>query len=208
MYQPNNHIRAIVFDFGGVLLDWNPRYLYRKLFNGDSSRMERFLTEIDFVGWNFQQDKGRPFAVAVAELSAQFPQYADLIKAYSERWEESIAGPIEATVDILQELKRAGYPLYGLSNWSLETYQRVRTKYPFFKLFETILVSGEVQLAKPDPRLFTLFLERIGRLAEECLLIDDSHVNIEAAQQMGFSTIQFESSSQLEQDLQRLGILR
>jgi len=208
MYQPNNHIRAIVFDFGGVLLDWNPRYLYRKLFNGDSSRMGRFLTEIDFVGWNFQQDKGCPFAVAVAELSAQFPQYADLIKAYSERWEESIAGPIEATVDILQELKRAGYPLYGLSNWSLETYQRVRTKYPFFKLFETILVSGEVQLAKPDPRLFTLFLERIGRLAEECLLIDDSHVNIEAAQQMGFSTIQFESSSQLEQDLQRLGILR
>jgi len=204
---PNHAYQAIIFDMGGVLMDWNPRYLYRKLFDGDSHSMERFLTEIGFAEWNLQQDKGRPFAVAVAELCARFPAYADLIKAYDERWEESIAGPIQSTVDILHSLSHAGHRLYGLSNWSVEKFELVRGKYEFLSWFEMIMVSGEVGLVKPDPGIYVLLLERIRRTAEECLFIDDSVANIAAASQMGFKTIQYQSPEQLATELCSLGVL-
>ncbi len=123
---------AIVFDFGGVLVDWNSHYLYRKLLNGDDAAIDRFLTEIGFTEWNLHQDKGRSFADGVAVLSAQFPQYADLIRAYDERWQESLSGPIAGTVEILRSLKEAHYPLYGLSNWALEKFNLVRHQYEFF----------------------------------------------------------------------------
>ena len=125
---------AIVFDFGGVLVDWNSHYLYRKLLNGDDAAIDRFLTEIGFTEWNLHQDKGRSFAAGVAVLSAQFPQYADLIRAYDERWQESLSGPIPGTVEILRKLKDARYPLYGLSNWALEKFNLVRHQYEFFSL--------------------------------------------------------------------------
>lgn len=198
---------AIVFDFGGVLIDWNPRYLYRKLFRDEPEAVERFLTEIGFVEWNALQDKGRPFSEAVAELSEKFPHYSDLIKAYDERWEESVTGAIEGTVDILRELKEAGYPLYGLSNWSAETFRRIRHQYPFMDWFEEIVISGEVKLIKPDPLIYKLLLERIKRSAEECLFIDDSEANVTTANQLGFQTIRFESPEQLSKELRRLGIL-
>ncbi|HLE52379.1 MAG TPA: HAD family phosphatase [Anaerolineales bacterium] len=203
----NNPYPAIVFDFGGVILDWNPRYLYRKFFDGDLNAMENFLNEIDFTGWNLEQDKGRPFAVGVAELSEQFPQYADLIRAYDQHWEEAIAGPIQPTVNLLESLKRTGYALYGLSNWSAEKFQIARPRYEFLSWFETIMVSGEVELVKPDPRIYRLFLERIGRTAEECLFIDDSEPNVVAADQLGFKAIRFESPGQLETELKFLGLL-
>jgi 2-haloacid dehalogenase len=199
---------AIVFDFGGVLLDWNPRYLYRKLFDDNPDGVERFLAEIGFVEWNALQDEGRPFSEAVAELSEKFPHYGDLIRAYDERWEESIIGPIQSTVDILRELKGAGYPLYGLSNWSAETFQRVRHKYAFMDWFDDIVISGEVKLIKPDPRIYNLLLERIGRRAEECLFIDDSEANTAAADQLGFMTIRFESPRQLGDELSQWGLLK
>ena len=198
---------AIVFDFGGVLLDWNPRHLYRKLFHDDVIAMERFITEIGFAEWNAQQDKGRSMAQGVIELSRQFPQYASLIKAYDERWEESVAGPIQPTVDILHLLKQRGYPLYALSNWSAETFQRVRNKYSFFDWFEAIVLSGEVKLIKPDPLIFLVFLERTRQTAEACLLIDDSEANIAAARQMGFQAIRFESAGQLREELIQRGLL-
>lgn len=207
MNQSNTQPYTIVFDFGGVLVDWNPHYLYCKLFNGNTSAMEYFLTEINFSNWNLQQDKGRPFSVGVAELIKQFPQYADLIRAYDERWEESIAGPIQSTVNILYELKQAGYPLHGLSNWSNEKFQIIREKYEFFNWFETILVSGGVELVKPDPRIFTMFLKRIGRIATDCLLIDDSEANIATARQLGFKTIQYISPEQLKKELGELDLL-
>jgi 2-haloacid dehalogenase len=207
MTSRNSHLQAIIFDFGGVLLDWDPRYLYRKFFNGNHEAMERFLADIGFMEWNLQQDKGRPFAVAVAELSAQFPHYADLIRAYDERWEESIAGPIQPTVDILYALKQAGYRLYGLSNWSVETFRRTRNKYAFFDWFEDIVVSGEVRLVKPDPRIYRLTLDRIGRTAQECLFIDDSEANVAVADRLGFKSIRYESPGQLKVELQRLGVL-
>lgn len=198
---------AFVFDFGGVLMDWNPFYLYGKYFNGDPARVQRFLDEVGFLAWNAKNDEGRPFSQGVAELSARFPQHAELIKAYHERWEESISGPIQPTVEILRALKQAGYTLYALSNWSAETFERVRFNYEFFGWFDDILVSGEARLLKPDPRIFQAFLDRVGRKAEECLLIDDTQVNVAAAARLGFQTIHFESPGQLEAELTRRSLL-
>lgn len=199
--QPISGQPAIVFDFGGVLMDWNPRYLYRKLFNHDEQAMERFLVEVGFFEWNQQQDAGRPFSEAVAELSARHPQYCDLIRAYDERYEESLSGPIMETVDILRQLHSSGFSLYGLSNWPAEKFQGVRARYDFFRWFDGIVLSGEVRITKPDPRIFHLLLEQIGRPAQECLLIDDSIHNIATAQALGFQTILFHSPQELEKQL-------
>jgi 2-haloacid dehalogenase len=197
---------AVVFDFGGVLIDWNPRYLYRKVFNYDEEQVERFLKEIGFFEWNHFQDVGRPFSEAVADLCARHPQYCSLIRLYDERYEESIGGPISASVAILQKLHHAGYSLYGLSNWPAEKFPVVRQKYSFFSWFESIILSGEVQLAKPDPLIFHLLLNQIARPAEECLLIDDSSLNIQVAQSIGFRTIHFLSPQQLQDELLQSGI--
>jgi len=207
MNRRNHRYADIIFDFGGVLIDWNPRYLYRKFFERDAASMERFLTEIGFTEWNLQQDTGRPFAEGVADLCERFPAYAGLIRAYDRRWEESIGGLIQPTVAILRRLKQAGFRLHGLSNWSVEKYELVRPKYEFFGWFDTILVSGEVKLIKPDARIYTVLLERIGRKPEECLFIDDSLVNIATADQLGFKTIHFQSPERLEEELRSLRIL-
>ena len=197
----------MVFDFGGVLVDWSPHYLYRKLLNGDDAAIDRFLSEVGFSTWNVQQDKGRPFKEAVVVLSAEFPHYAHLINAYDERYAESIRGPIQGTVNILRLLKAAGYPLYGLSNWSTEKFNLVRSDYEFFSWFDDILISGAVRLVKPDPAIFALFLRQIKRTAADCVYIDDSLANIAAAEHLGFTTIHFISPTQLAVELDRLGVL-
>jgi 2-haloacid dehalogenase len=198
---------AVVFDFGGVLIEWNPLLVYKKYFHDDENAIRAFMEEVGFAEWNLQQDMGRPFAAAVEELSSRFPQYADLIQAYDKEWEASIAGPIQPTVGILYELKEAGYPLYGLSNWSEEKFQLVRPKYTFFDWFDDVLVSGEVKLVKPDPRIYTVFLERIGRSPAECLFVDDSQENIRVSSEMGFSTIRFRSPQQLRDELRSRSLL-
>lgn len=200
-------ITAIIFDFGGVLIDWNPRYLYQSYFPNQPQAMENFLAEIDFSKWNVQQDKGRPFAEGIAELSAQFPHHAPLIQAYFDRWDDSISGPINGTVEILRTLKQKGYPLYGLSNWSAETFPRVRKEFSFLELFDDIVISGVVKLNKPDPTIFELLLTKIGHPASQCLLIDDTGANIETANKLGIATIQFTSPEQLITELQKLNLL-
>jgi 2-haloacid dehalogenase len=200
-------IKAIIFDFGGVLLDWDPKYLYRPYFSDQPQAMESFLAEVDFYKWNEQQDKGRPFSEGIAELSAQFPRYAHLIQTYFDSWENSVSGPIEGSVEILRRLKQKGYPIYGLSNWSTETYPRAKHKYPFFDLLDDIVLSGAVKLNKPDPAIFELLLDKIGYRALECVLIDDSQKNIDAAKRLGFVTIHFTSPEQLQTELQRLNLL-
>lgn len=194
---------AIIFDFGGVLIDWNARHLYRKLFPGDETGMEKFLDEIGFSAWNLELDRGLPFAQGVRDLSERFPHYADLIKAYDERWEESMSGPIQPVVDLLPKLKANGYALYGLTNWSQEKFELVRHRYAFFNFFETIVVSGNIHLVKPDPRIYAVMLEKIGRNPDECIFIDDSLSNILAAQAIGFQTIHFQSPGQLMAELER-----
>ncbi len=204
-----NHLQpALVFDFGGVLVEWDPHYLYRPFFNGDDAAIDRFLQVIGFRDWNIQQDGGRSFDEGVAVLSAQFPQYAPLIRAYHERYADSIIGPIAGTVDILRACKAAGYPLYGLSNWAQEKFDLVRPKYNFFEYFDDILISSTVNLVKPDPRIFEIFLKRIGRRADECVYIDDSAANAAMADRLGFMTIRFESPRQLAAELDRLGVRR
>lgn len=205
--QAKSKIQAIVFDFGGVLMDWSPHYLYNKLIEGGPEVIDRFLAEIEFSAWNAEQDRGRPFTEAVAEWSARFPHHAHLIQAFHERWEETNGGPIQSTVEILRRLKQAGFPLYGLSNWSAETFPLIRAKYEFFDWFDLIVVSGVEKLIKPDPRIFAVLLERIDRTAPECLFIDDSVRNIVTAQQLGFQTIHFRSAEQLEAELCVLDLL-
>jgi len=200
-------IKAIISDFGGVLLSWDPKNLYQRFFPDQPQAMESFLKEIDFYNWNDQQDKGRPFSEGIEIVSAQHPQYTHLIQAYFDHWDDSITGSIQGTVDILKALKKKGYLLFGLSNWSAETFPRVRQKYDFFNMFDDILLSGDVKLIKPDQAIFNLLLTKIRYSAPECLLIDDSQLNINTAKKMGFKTIHFTTPEQLQTDLQRLNLL-
>jgi len=201
------YIKAIIFDFGGVLVNWDPKHLYQRFFPGQPQVMENFLKEIDFYSWNALQDKGRPFSEGIASLSDQHPQHAHLIRAYFDHWDDSITGPIQGTVDILRTLKEKGCSLYGLSNWSAETFPRVRQKYAFFDMLDEIFLSGEIGLIKPDQAIFNLLLNKTGYSAPECVLIDDSQANIDAARKMGFRTIHFSSPEQLQIDLQGLNLL-
>jgi 2-haloacid dehalogenase len=206
-FSSHNHRLAVVFDFGGVLFDWNPAYLYRRFFNGDMAAAADFLTEIGFEAWNEQQDAGRPFDEAVAELCQKFPQYTSLIHAYHDHYEESILGPIQSSVDLLAALKKAGFPLFALSNWSVEKFEIIRPRYAFLDCFDEILLSGSVKLNKPDPRIFQVFLERIKRSASECVFIDDSIQNTTAAAQLGFIAVHYQAPDQLRKDLGRLGLI-
>lgn len=199
--------QAIIFDYGNVLVEWNPRYVYQDYFPNDPEGMESFLSEIDFMGWNAHQDKGRPFKEGVADLSAQFPHHAHLIQAYHDRWKDSIGKSYTGTVEILKQLKAKGYPLYGLSNWSAETFPYMQEKYNFFDLFEDMIISGEVGYVKPEPEIYHLILKKIRRPAEACLFIDDSLPNIQQAQKMGFKTIHFKSSELLADRLHELKVL-
>ncbi len=209
MNHDNEKRPAVVFDFGGVLVDWNPLHLYQPIFDGDRAAAERFLAEIGFAEWNVRLDDGhQAFSDAVEELAARFPQHRALIRAYDERWTESVAGPIGPTVDILDALREAGVPLYGLSNWSAEKFPLIRRRYPFFDWFQAIVVSGEVKLVKPDPRIFSLLLDRIGRPANECVYVDDAEANIAAARRMGFQAIHFKSPEQLRAELRGMSLLQ
>jgi 2-haloacid dehalogenase len=162
-----------VFDLGGVLIDWNPRYLYRKLFDGDPEAMEEFLATVCTESWNEQQDAGRPFADACASLKLVHPHKAELIDAWVRRYDEMLAGPISGTVDILTELNSHRVPLYALSNWSVETFPAALKRFEFLKWFWGVMLSGEVKLLKPDPRIFKLFLETFAIDPALTVYIDD-----------------------------------
>src|SRR5262249_29163248 len=199
--------QAMIFDLGGVLIDWNPRHLYRKMFGGDEEAMERFLSEICTPEWNARQDEGRPFAEATEELIARHPKQAGLIRAFFDRWPEMVAGAIKETVGILAELKKAGHNLYALSNWSAETFPHARKRFQFFDWFDGAVISGEIGLVKPNREIFDFLLEKAGRRAEECVFIDDSLTNVAAASELGFDVIHFRSPRQLRDALVNRAIL-
>ena len=191
---------VVIFDLGAVLIDWNPRHLYRKLFD-DEADMEAFLRDICTPAWNAEQDRGRTWQEAVDMLSAEHPEQRDLIHAYKNRWDEMLKGPIDGSVRILERLDRDGYELHALTNWSAETFPIARERYGFLERFRTILVSGEERLMKPDVAIFELMQERTGHSAERCLFIDDSAKNIAAAENLGFDVIHFSSPDQLQTEL-------
>jgi 2-haloacid dehalogenase len=198
---------VVVFDLGGVLLDWNPRHLYRKLFAGDEAAMEHFLCSVCTHEWNRCQDAGRSFAEGARLLKAEHPDKADLIDAYGGRFDEMIAGPIAGSVEILAELRDRRIPLYGLTNWSAETYPPARERYAFLSWFRGILVSGEIGVIKPDPRIFDLLIERFGIASERAVYIDDVEANVVAARPFGIHAIHFTTPAALRQELLGLGLL-
>lgn len=196
----------IVFDLGGVLIDWNPRHLYRKLFD-DEAAMEWFLKEVCHDAWNLEQDRGRSFAAATQEAALRHPDQRAMIEAYHARWGEMMAGEIAGSVAILEELTEAGYELHALTNWSAETFPIARPRFAFLERFGTILVSGDERLVKPDARIFQLLLERIAHPAERCIYIDDSPRNVAAAEALGFDAIHFTAPPALRAALIRRGII-
>jgi len=199
--------RIVVFDLGGVLLEWNPRHLYRKLFAGDEAAMEDFLARVCTTEWNERQDAGRTFAEAVAEL---LPRHADkraLIEAFGARFGEMIPGAIDGTVAILEELRRNGVPLYALTNWSAETFPPQRARFAFLDAFDGIVISGHEGVIKPDPRIFRILLERYAIDAHEAVFIDDNPRNAETASALGLHGIHFRSPAQLRDELAALGLL-
>lgn len=198
------NLPIIVFDFGGVLLDWNIHYLYDEYFNGDTEAVDRFLEEIDFHKWNAEQDAGKAFDDAVEEHIKKFPQHAKLLRAYNERWLDTMGDAIQPVVEIMLTLKKNGYSIFGLTNWNLDKFNQVRPLHAFLEELEDIVISGAEKIAKPDPRIFQILLDRIGRPASDCLFIDDSQKNIDVAKKLGFQTILFKSPDQLKQELEKL----
>jgi 2-haloacid dehalogenase len=196
-----------VFDLGGVLIDWNPRHLYRKLFAGDNAAMEHFLANVCTTAWNSQQDAGRTFAEACASLKLEHPNYAELIDAWFERQDEMLAGPISGTVEILAELRARGVPLYALSNWSAETFPIAQKQFEFLQWFNGIFLSAEARTIKPNPRIYQHFFEAFAIAPDQTVFIDDLQPNIEAAAALGMHAIRFTDPAALRSELVKLGLL-
>jgi 2-haloacid dehalogenase len=197
----------VVFDLGGVLIDWDPRHLYRKLFDGDEAAMEQFLATVCTHEWNRRQDAGRSFADGAQLLKSEHPDKAELIDAYHARFDEMLAGPIAGAIEILAELRDRGIPLYGLTNWSAETYPAALQRFAFLRWFRGILVSGEVGLIKPDPRIFALLIERFAIEPQRAVYIDDVEANAAAARPFGVHAIHFTTPARLREELVELGLL-
>jgi len=200
-----NNINSIIFDFGGVLVDWNPRYMYKDVFE-NNSEMELFLTQICSEDWNLQQDKGRSLSEGTRVLQDKFPEHRTNIQLYYDQWEKMLKSDIPENVAILPQLKLK-YKLYGLTNWSAETFPVALKRFSFFKYFDGIVVSGEEKMVKPDEDIFYLILKRYNLRAGNCLFIDDNLKNINTANKLGFSTIHLKEMTDLKTELSLLGIL-
>ena len=198
---------VVIFDLGGVLIDWNPRYLYRKLFNGDDAAMEHFLANVCTGEWNIQQDAGRSLAEAYAQLTSKHPDKKHLIEAWGARFDEMMSGQIEGTVAILEELYAKGVPLYALTNWSAETFPHGLKRFEFFKRFRGIVVSGELKLIKPDRRIFQHLLDTYDLKAQDAVFIDDALHNVAGAEALGIHGIHFNGPALLRQELTELKLL-
>lgn len=192
--------KNIVFDFGGVLLDWNPHYLYDPYF-GDVEKAEWFLTHICTYEWNAQHDNGKPIAEGTAELIALHPEWEKEIRMYYDEFMKMMGGQIPGMEELVKKLKANGQRVFGLSNWSVETFALVRPVYPVLDLMEDMVISGVEKVMKPDHRIFELALDRFGIKAEETIFIDDNPNNVKAANELGIHGILFQSREQLEKEL-------
>lgn len=202
-----NNINTIIFDLGAVLIDWNQRHLYRKIFKTEAE-MEWFLANVCTGEWNEEQDAGRSFAEAVKIQTDLFPQFSSEIEAFWKRWPEMMSGSIDGTVQIFESLRKLNrYKFYALTNWSAETFPFALNRFEFFTWFDGIVVSGEEKTRKPFPEFYQILFDRYQVNPTQALFIDDSLRNIEAGKKLGLNTIHFQSSEQLKNDLVKLGIL-
>ncbi len=201
-------IKYVIFDLGGVLIDWNPEYLYEKVFPGEPEKMKFFLNTVCTKDWNMEQDAGRTFEEGSQILLQDYPEYEKEIRMFFDRWEEMLNGEIEYTSLILNKLKHLReVKLYALTNWSAETFPIAKKRFEFLKCFEGIVVSGEEHTRKPFPKIYEITLNRFGLEPQHCIFIDDSLENVEGARKMGINGLHYTNSKQLEADLQRYHIL-
>lgn len=200
-------ITTIIFDLGAVLIDWNPRYMYRTIFD-DEGEMEKFLAEITTSDWNEEQDAGRPLREGTEMLVEQFPEHERHIRAFYDRWDEMLGEAFHDTVEIFRQLKQIGkYKIYALTNWSAETFPVAFERFEFLKWFDGIVVSGEEKMRKPTPEFYHILLDRYGVEPREALFIDDNYRNILAAEKIGINCIHFTSAQQLEVELKGTNML-
>jgi 2-haloacid dehalogenase len=198
---------TVVFDLGGVLIDWDPRHLYRELF-ADEDEMESFLAEVCSMDWHRRFDAGRPIADGIAELVDRHPDHEAMIRAYGDRWQDMFAGEVPGSVAVLEELGAAGVRLLAITNWPGETFPAARERFPFLGRFEGVVVSGDEGVTKPDPRLFGILMDRHGVDPSGSLFVDDAPANVEAAAALGFATERFTDASALRARLVRERLLR
>lgn len=196
---------TVVFDLGGVLVDWDPRHLYRKLIADDEER-ERFLDEICTLEWHRHHDVGRPFAEGVADLVARHPEHRDLIEAWEARFDEMFVGDHPDTVEVLAEVVALGEPVYALTNWSADGWPDALERFDFLGWFDDIIVSGLEHVAKPDRAIYDLLVERHGLDRSRTVFIDDWDRNVAGARAAGLQALQFTSAAQLRADLIDLGL--
>ncbi|MBR4853675.1 MAG: HAD family phosphatase [Alistipes sp.] len=197
------NIKNVVFDFGGVLIKWNPHYLYDKYF-GSVEKATWFLENICRMEWNLQMDAGKPFAEGVAELQAIYPEWSEAIGIYHTRWIEMVPGAVEGTADLVRRLKAAGYGVYGLSNWSLETFSQVCDDYPILEELDGMVVSGAEGVVKPNAEIYHLLFDRYSLVPSESIFVDDNVGNVEASIGVGMPAVQFKNAAQLEQELKEV----
>lgn len=199
-------VTTIIFDFGAVLVDWNPHRMLDKYF-GSVEKADWFIKNVCTSEWNTEMDGGKPFAQGIAERSAIYPEYAADIQTYYDRWIEMIGGEIPGMREVVAELKAKGYKLYGLTNWSAETFCLVRNEFPVFGLLDGMLVSGEEHLLKPSPEIFQRLVDRFGLTPSECLFIDDNAANVEGSIAFGIPAVRFFGVDSLREDLRERGII-
>jgi 2-haloacid dehalogenase len=195
---------TVVFDIGNVLLRWDPRHLYRKLFD-DEDRMEWFLANVCTHDWNVEQDRGRDWDEAVSLLVDRHPEHESHIRAFHERWHETVSGVFEENVAILERLRAAGVPNYCITNFSGAKFAEAKRRFPFLAAFDGVIVSGDERLLKPDPAIYRLLLDRYGLSAGACVFIDDSRANVEAARALGMRAIQYAEPMDLAAELRACG---
>ena len=199
-------INTIIFDLGAVLIDWNPRYMYRTIFS-DEAEMERFLSEITTSDWNEEQDAGRPLHEGTEILIKKYPEYEANIRAFYGRWEEMLGDAFHDVVEIFGRLREKGqYKIYALTNWSAETFPVAFERFHFLKWFDGIVVSGAEKMRKPTPAFYHILLDRYQVKPKESLFIDDNYRNILAAEKLGIQCIHFTSAEQLSKELKAMNI--
>ena len=191
-------IDTIIFDLGGVLVDWKPEYVYRKVFNDNEEKVQWFLNTVCTPEWNIEQDGGRTIEEAVTIKIAEFPQYEDWIRLFYNEWPNMFSGPIIENVELFHKLKESGnYKIYALTNWSAEKWDKALELFPFFKNFDGVIVSGQEKTRKPFPKIYNIILNRYTITPEKALFIDDSEGNIKAAKKLNFNVIHYKKASPL-----------